>query len=245
MNEKLKRFASHGCCFAGVLSVGAIAVGGRVLAPTDATAQGVETRVVAAAEGSNERAPAVRQHVDSVAKSYLTVQKLLAQDKMDGVGAELKKIRDAAAALAESGKGEVQAQAKTLAKHADVQPKNLKDARAAFKPLSSAVIGLVKVVPPSAEAAPELYEATCPMAKANWLQETKEIRNPYMGQEMLECGSVERKIEPPKGGKEGKEQASRAGDLKAAAVAGGSTRTMSCCASLRAPSAGTDGSSCN
>ncbi len=68
------------------------------------------------------------------------------------------------------------------------------------------------------------------MAKANWLQSTKEINNPYMGQEMLKCGSVERKIEPAAGGKDKKEQTFRGQSEavdKATADAGGS----SCCAS--------------
>lgn len=39
-----------------------------------------------------------------------------------------------------------------------------------------------------------LYYQFCPMAKngegANWLSDTKEIINPYMGQRMLKCGST-------------------------------------------------------
>lgn len=41
-----------------------------------------------------------------------------------------------------------------------------------------------------------LYIDHCPMANdnkgANWISETKEIRNPYMGQKMPECGTVEK-----------------------------------------------------
>ena len=40
----------------------------------------------------------------------------------------------------------------------------------------------------------ELYYQFCPMAKngegANWLSNTNEIINPYMGQRMLKCGST-------------------------------------------------------
>lgn len=228
MIETLKRFATHGCCFAGVLAVGAIAVGTSALTGAAATELGGQTNAALLADQQGQ-VPAVRQHADTVAKSYLAVQKLLAQDKLQGVTGELKKIHEAANALAEAGKGEAATQAKTVAKHADVQPKNLKEARAAFKPLSSSVIGLVNVVPPSADVAPALYEASCPMAKANWLQGTKEINNPYMGQEMLDCGSVERKIEPAAGGKDKKEQTFRGSQVEAiAAGAGGS----SCCASV-------------
>jgi hypothetical protein len=41
-----------------------------------------------------------------------------------------------------------------------------------------------------------LYVDHCPMANdnkgANWLSETREIRNPYMGQKMPKCGSAEK-----------------------------------------------------
>lgn len=56
------------------------------------------------------------------------------------------------------------------------------------------MIELVKIVPPTANATPSLFEASCPMAKANWVQSSKEVVNPYMGKEMLDCGKVEREI---------------------------------------------------
>ena len=35
-----------------------------------------------------------------------------------------------------------------------------------------------------------VYQAYCPMKKAYWLSNTKEIKNPYYGSAMLTCGSV-------------------------------------------------------
>ncbi|RFZ92442.1 DUF3347 domain-containing protein [Mucilaginibacter conchicola] len=35
-----------------------------------------------------------------------------------------------------------------------------------------------------------LYQQYCPMKKAAWLSESEDIRNPYYGNEMLECGTV-------------------------------------------------------
>jgi len=35
-----------------------------------------------------------------------------------------------------------------------------------------------------------VYQQYCPMKKAYWLSETEEIRNPYYGDDMLECGKV-------------------------------------------------------
>ncbi len=45
----------------------------------------------------------------------------------------------------------------------------------------------------------EFYEATerqyfysyCPMKKMHWISETKEVRNPFYGKQMLSCGKVE------------------------------------------------------
>lgn len=39
-----------------------------------------------------------------------------------------------------------------------------------------------------------LYQDYCPMKKVIWLSETKEIKNPYYGSEMLTCGSVKKEI---------------------------------------------------
>lgn len=35
-----------------------------------------------------------------------------------------------------------------------------------------------------------VYQAYCPMKKAYWLSNTKEIKNPYYGSAMLTCGKV-------------------------------------------------------
>jgi hypothetical protein len=34
------------------------------------------------------------------------------------------------------------------------------------------------------------YQQYCPMKKAAWISEAKEIRNPYYGTDMVECGTV-------------------------------------------------------
>ncbi|MCO5935537.1 DUF3347 domain-containing protein [Mucilaginibacter sp. RB4R14] len=35
-----------------------------------------------------------------------------------------------------------------------------------------------------------IYQQYCPMKKAAWLSESEDIRNPYYGDDMLECGKV-------------------------------------------------------
>lgn len=41
-----------------------------------------------------------------------------------------------------------------------------------------------------------VYQEYCPMKKAYWLSETEEIRNPYYGDAMLECGKITATIKP-------------------------------------------------
>jgi len=43
-----------------------------------------------------------------------------------------------------------------------------------------------------------LYEQYCPMKKAYWISEIKEIKNPYFGSEMLTCGKVTETLAPVK-----------------------------------------------
>jgi hypothetical protein len=39
-----------------------------------------------------------------------------------------------------------------------------------------------------------LYQDYCPMVKASWLSETKDIKNPFYGSKMLTCGNVKKQI---------------------------------------------------
>src|ERR1051325_10118961 len=111
---------------------------------------GIIGTFVCAARGANkEKTITEQKQVDLIVRSYLNVQQLLAQDKLEGVPGELAKIDDAAQGLSASGDAKVQEHAKAIVKHADVKPKDLKEARAAFKPLSADLIGLVQIVPAS------------------------------------------------------------------------------------------------
>lgn len=69
--------------------------------------------------------------------------------------------------------------------------------REQFARLSTSAYELAK----SFGAGKTLYHDHCPMAfnekGAMWLSEQKEIRNPYYGEEMPECGTVEEVIQKP------------------------------------------------
>jgi hypothetical protein len=68
---------------------------------------------------------------------------------------------------------------------------NLEDQRKAFSGVSDMMAMLVKDGKLSMGM---IYLEYCPMAKASWLSNEKEIKNPYFGDKMLKCGSVKEMI---------------------------------------------------
>jgi nitrogen fixation/metabolism regulation signal transduction histidine kinase len=127
--------------------------------------------------------PALAEPVKSVLNQYLTIQTNLANDSIQGLDEHAKAIATAVKGdAAKMLSPDVAAQAETLA-----QAKDLKAAREAFKPLSAS---LVKYLADKKAGKGVYHEAYCPMAEASWLQTGKDIRNPYFGKEMLDCGEL-------------------------------------------------------
>jgi DNA-binding FadR family transcriptional regulator len=69
------------------------------------------------------------------------------------------------------------------AAQAVAQAGDLTAARAAFKTLSNEAITL-------ARQQKGYFILTCPMAQADWVQSTRAVANPYLGQAMPTCGTV-------------------------------------------------------
>ena len=67
------------------------------------------------------------------------------------------------------------------------ESKDIKKQREVFTNFSNNMIALAKSVKLTAEP---VYQAYCPMKKANWLSNEKTIKNPYYGNAMLSCGQV-------------------------------------------------------
>lgn len=65
--------------------------------------------------------------------------------------------------------------------------KDIKKQRQHFANLSNNMAILAKAIKFSSQP---VYQAYCPMQKANWLSSSKEIKNPYFGSAMLTCGKV-------------------------------------------------------
>jgi hypothetical protein len=113
--------------------------------------------------------------------AYLDVQAALAADSLEKTKAPAALLAERAAA---AGPG---AEAVAKAASAVQGAKDLKDARAAFGPLSDAVIARVQAEG-SRELLAEVKLAYCPMARRSWLQREDTIRNPHYGSQMLTCG---------------------------------------------------------
>jgi hypothetical protein len=67
---------------------------------------------------------------------------------------------------------------------------DLESARATFERLTTALLALLPLAPPSPQATPVVYRVHCPMVKKDWLQVERTVANPYAPY-MLRCGSVQ------------------------------------------------------
>jgi hypothetical protein len=126
--------------------------------------------------------PALPGPVKSVYDHYLKIQAALAGDSLTGVAENADAITKAVQGDAKILPADVGAQAAALAK-----AKDLKTARAAFKPLSDALIKYLA----DHKAKDAYVQVYCPMAKANWLQADKNVANPYLGKSMPDCGEIQ------------------------------------------------------
>lgn len=73
-----------------------------------------------------------------------------------------------------------------------ISEKDIKIQREYFKELSINITDMIAIT----GTEQPLYEQHCPMYNGgtNWLSDSKEIRNPYYGSQMLKCGTVQREI---------------------------------------------------
>jgi len=111
-----------------------------------------------------------------VVQSYLHIQEALAKDTITGVKESAKKIAEA------EKTSKIGKEATKLSTSKDIA-----EARKTFKGLSEAVIA-----DSDAKARGSAKVAFCPMADAKWLQTGTDLRNPYYGASMLECGNFEK-----------------------------------------------------
>jgi multidrug efflux pump subunit AcrA (membrane-fusion protein) len=134
-----------------------------------------------------ETAPAApRLDTRSFVGAYLRWMAAYAADKADAEAAA--QVAREAHALAEQTEGNAKAAAQVIAGAAErLRGKELKEQRTLLKELNARVLEFLRQHPPGE---PELFVAHCPMVNADWVQDVKEISNPYYGSEMLRCGEI-------------------------------------------------------
>lgn len=132
-------------------------------------------------------------NIDKVTTSYLKLKNALT-----GSNAQLAKSssKELFAALSLPVTRLKPAQQKLFASYADKlkldsryisETSTIDSQRKYFKSLSNNMFDLLSGLKMNRAT---LYQQYCPMKKASWLSETNEVRNPYYGDDMLECGKV-------------------------------------------------------
>jgi hypothetical protein len=154
----------------------------------------VDTALSAQIEPAEKTKPAI----NDVLSSYLQIKNgLTADDAKDAAAGgkamvdALTKVDDGAFSSAEKKTfNDVKEDIRENAEHISVNEAKIAHQREHFDMLSKDMYDLIKAVNP----AQTLYLDYCPMYNegkgANWLSEVKEIKNPYLGKKMPECGSV-------------------------------------------------------
>ncbi|MBV8227339.1 MAG: efflux RND transporter periplasmic adaptor subunit, partial [Verrucomicrobia bacterium] len=142
---------------------------------------------------SQDAVPALQ----SVLKAYDTIHDSLANDEIEGVAAKAVALRGAIRQLISrtpelmKQEGYRNALTKLRRTGESFDARNLEDARAQFGFFSADLIALLTLYPQLSDH--PLYMVSCPMWKespARWLQTGPQIKNPFLGKRMLDCGQV-------------------------------------------------------
>lgn len=141
--------------------------------------------------------PAVAQ-VQAALAAYEEARALLAGDVLDGLDQAALRLAESlrltAAAVEQPELADALASAQTAAEGL-ARARDLEAARDEFGELSRLMVGISLADPRLQQ---DLQVFSCPMQDGfnKWLQPTRDLENPYMGQEMLTCGSSST-FEPP------------------------------------------------
>ncbi|WP_205513493.1 DUF3347 domain-containing protein [Longitalea arenae] len=166
-----------------------------------ATEENAEIKVVKASFSNVDAG--VASYMKKITDHYLQIKNALTNGKASEAGDAAKNMLEAMkgfdkSLLAADQKkvyDQHEAGMKEHAEHISKSTNDLEHQRERFSLLSENMYALVKAF----GGGKTLYHDHCPMAKdgkgAMWLSETREVRNPYFGDKMMECGSVEEEIQ--------------------------------------------------
>ena len=133
----------------------------------------------------------------SILTVYEKIHESLAIDQVDGVAAQAVALRGAIRELIAQSpelkkEGSYRSALTKLRRTAEgIDARNLEDARAQFGFFSADLIAFLKLFPGVIDH--PLYTVTCPMWKdspGQWVQTTPEVKNPFLGKQMPDCGQV-------------------------------------------------------
>lgn len=135
--------------------------------------------------------------------TYLQLKNALSQDNDKDAADAGKNLAQAISTLDKASLSEGQSKtfaaiaddAKEHAEHIGANAGNIKHQREHFETLSQDIYELVKA---GGSGGQKLYFDHCPMYNegkgGNWISETKEIQNPYLGKSMPDCGTVKEEL---------------------------------------------------
>ena len=128
----------------------------------------------------------------TIAFEYATIHKAFSADSTTGVDEAAHRIEEVARTIDVSTiegekAGLLEALPARLAGSAAklVQARDLAGKREVFRELSASMVEWAVATRPVG-----LHIASCPMAKARWLQREDKVLNPYYGSSMLHCGTI-------------------------------------------------------
>lgn len=165
----------------------------------DTTPPAAETNTASASANGSAQAASM----NGIVGSYLQVKNALASDNGNDAATAASalvsafKNFDQSSLSADNQKTfkDIQDDATEHAEHISTNGSNIKHQREHFESVSKDVYDLVKTFGTNQT----LYKDFCPMYNnnkgANWLSETKEIKNPYLGKNMATCGEVKETIQ--------------------------------------------------
>ena len=167
------------------------------------TAGNTNTATDTAKPGPTEETTATSISTKGVVTAYLELKNALTKDDDKNAAQAGNRLVEAIAAInkasltAEQSKvfAEVADDAKEHAEHIGSNAGNIKHQREHFETLSEEIYDLVEA---GGNTGQKLYYDNCPMYNdgkgGNWLSETKEIQNPYLGKAMPTCGRVKEEL---------------------------------------------------
>ena len=127
---------------------------------------------------------AYAQNTGNLLNNYISVKNALVSGDSKAASTAITALNEAVKSEDDfAQKAELQKATEKLSKAGN----NLEKQRAAFNDVSTV---LWKVVKGSDKVTQPVYYQYCPMKKASWLSDSKDIRNPYYGNKMIDCGSV-------------------------------------------------------